>query len=93
MWLAICRGHVIDKSRDHDITIAFFFRHTLYWACSYLLKRNFEWKSGRKFLNQWDRLKRKTRWPIKTSYPHREANESQKDHVIGEKPSNPMMGD
>ena len=52
MWLVPCESHMVDKSHDHDITIAFLFRHKLCWVCSCPLRRNLKWEPNKKLPNQ-----------------------------------------
>ena len=48
MWVVTCRDHVIGRSRDHDITIAFLLRRKLRWAWKSSVE---EWKLSEKFSN------------------------------------------
>ena len=64
MWMVICWDYVIGKSRDHDITIAFFFRCQLRWAWKLFVKG---WELGEKPPNLMKKDEEENRGKIITS--------------------------
>ena len=56
IWVLICQDHVIGRSRDYDIIIAFFLRRELRWAWKLSVNENLV----KNLLTLWERLRRNT---------------------------------
>ena len=64
MWVITHRDHVIGRSRDHDITIAFPLRRELRWAWKLSVD---EWKLGEKPPNPMKETEEENQGKIRTS--------------------------
>ena len=61
---------------------------------SCLLRKNLEWEPNKKPPNpMMERLRRKTKRPVRTSKPYKEADEFQTNYFASEKPPNQVMED